>query len=61
MFTIFTFLVDNEKVEEEEKSVRWSWFKMFTNRSRREEEEEEEEEDEKKPEAAKEKRNRSNL
>ena len=57
MFTIYTFLMDNEKVEEEEKlQKRWSWFKMIAIKPRRVEEEEEEEE--KKPE---EKSNRSNL
>ena len=57
MFTIYTFLVDNEKVEEEDKlHKRWSWFKMIAIKPRRVEEEEEEEE--KKPE---EKSNRSNL
>ena len=43
MFTIYTFLVDNEKVvvEEEEKLQRWrSWLKMITIKPRREEEEE---------------------
>ena len=45
MFTIYTFLMDNEKVEEEEKlQKRWSWFKMIAIKPRREEEEEEEEE-----------------
>ena len=54
MFTIYTFLVDNEKVEEEDKlHKRWSWFKMIAIKPRRVEEEEE-----KKPE---EKSNRSNL
>ena len=54
MFTIYTFLVDNEKVEEEDKlQKRWSWFKMIAIKPRRVEEEEE-----KKPE---EKSNRSNL
>ena len=44
MFTIYTFLMDNEKVEEEEKlQKRWSWFKMIAIKPRREEEEEEEE------------------
>ena len=58
MFTIYTFLADNEKVEEEDKlQKRWSWFKMIAIKPRRVEEEEEEEE-EKKPE---EKSNRSNL
>ena len=43
MFTIYTFLMDNEKVEEEEKlQKRWSWFKMIAIKPRREEEEEEE-------------------
>ena len=56
MFTIYTFLVDNEKVEEEDKlHKRWSWFKMIAIKPRREEEEEDnkEEEEEKKPEAFK--------
>ena len=45
MFTIYTFLMDNEKVEKEEKlQKRWSWFKMIAIKPRREEEEEEEEE-----------------
>ena len=45
MFTIYTFLMDNEKVEEEEKlQKRWSWFKMIAIKPRREEVEEEEEE-----------------
>ena len=57
MFTIYTFLVDNEKVEEEDKlQKRWSWFKMIAIKPRRVEEAEEEEE--KKPEG---KSNRSNL
>ena len=37
MFTIYTFLVDNEKVEEE-KLQRWSWFKMIAIKPKREEE-----------------------
>ena len=52
MFTIYTFLVDNEKVvvEEEEKLQRWrSWFKMIAIKPRRDEEEQQQNE---KPESA---------
>ena len=52
MFTIYTFLVDNEKVveEEEEKLQRWrSWFKMIAIKPRRDEEEQQQK---KKPESA---------
>ena len=46
MFTIYTFLVDNEKVEEEEEKLkRWSWFKMIPIKPKREKEQQ------KKPEA----------
>ena len=42
MFTIYTFLVDNEKarVDEEEKSLKslkWNWIKKIATKTRREE------------------------
>ena len=53
MFTIYTFLVDNEKVVEEEEEKlqqRWrSWFKMIAIKPRRDEEEQKQK---KKPESA---------